>query len=179
MLLSIVTRTFHGRPQGLQRCIDSVAAQYGSSRLIQHYMAVDRDKRGIGWSHTNLATIEPNLTGEYVMLLDDDDYLIDDSFVWDLARYVEERNPQVVMVKMEMEDGRILPIWEVEPHVGGVAISNHISRRDVFREHVQDFGGEYSGDASYIEAVWKCGHPFDWWDRLVAKVGRVSHGAGE
>jgi hypothetical protein len=179
MFLSIVTRTFYGRPLSLQRCLDSVSAQYGSSRLIQHYLAVDKERRGVEWSHTNLATIEPELTGEYVMLLDDDDYLIDDSFVWDLAQFVEERRPQVVMVKMEMEDGRILPIWEVKPYLGGVAISNHITRRDVFREHVKDFGNAYEGDASYITAVWNCGHPFDWLDRVVAKVGRVSHGAGE
>lgn len=176
-LLTIITRTFGGRPLGLERCTKSIADQ--TDRDVQHLLALDDQRRGVGWSHINLRTLSDRIAGDYVMLLDDDDYLIDSGFVKALRSHVAEA-PEVVIVKMDMGNGAILPPWRVEPPAhSSIASTCIISRSDIWREHVADFTDQYDGDYAYTIAVWNCGHPFTWLDRVVAKVGRVSHGAGE
>ena len=179
-LLSILTRTFNGRPVGMQRLQESLRRQ--TSQDFEHVLMVDSERRGIEWTHANLWRMLPDLRGDYVMLLDDDDYLVDAEFVKDLAEIVSDR-PEVVIVKMDMSNGWHLPSdleWNQRPKLARIAISSHISRRDVFAEHVRDFKPYYDGgDFEYIDHVWQCGHQFKWWNRIVAKVGRVSHGSQE
>lgn len=180
MLLSIVTRTFNGRPLGMRRLRDSLASQ--TSQDFEHVLLVDSERRGVEWTHENLWRVLPDIHGDYVMLLDDDDFLIDSDFVRLLADQVTGK-PDVIMVRMDMSNGWILPSsleWGQRPIFTRVAISCHISRADVFAEHVGDFKPYYhGGDYEYIEKVWDCGHTFKWWDRVVSKVGRVSHGEPE
>lgn len=180
MLLSIVTRTFNGRPRGMRRLRESLARQ--TSQDFEHVLLVDDQRRGVEWTHANLWRVLPDIHGQYVMLLDDDDYLIDDDFVKLLAGKVSD-DPEVVIVKMDMSNGLILPSlhdWLEKPRFTRIAISCHISRADVFAEHVRDFKPYYhGGDYEYIEKVWDCGHRFKWWDRVVSKVGVVSHGQAE
>lgn len=180
MLLSIITRTFNGRPLGMRRLRDSLASQ--TSQDFEHVLLVDEKRRGVEWANGNIWRALPDVHGDYVMLLDDDDFLIDHEFVRLLADQVVGR-PDVVIVKMDMSNGWHLPSdleWGQRPKLARIAISSHISRRDVFAEHVRDFRPHYDGgDFDYINAVWECGHSFKWWDRVVSKVGRVSHGQAE
>ena len=179
MFLTIITRTFNQRPFGLQRCVDSVKAHnYGD---IQHLVVVDSVGRGLGWSFTNLKNVAPSVLGEYVMLLDDDDYLTCANFV-DILSNVTSSNPEVIIVRMDMGDGRVLPgesNWGSEPVLGAIAVSCYIVRRDVWLEHVGDFVDAYDSDFRFIDAVYKHGHQFEWLPVIASRVGNVSHGQPE
>lgn len=182
-LLTIITRTFNGRPLGLASNIASVQRQTRTDN-VQHLIVEDKQRRGVAWAQQNLRTLSPLLQGDYVMLLDDDDFLIDDKFV-EILEKVTADSPEVVIVKMNMGDGRILPHWMdwllvgSRPEHSGIAASCFIVRRDVWNEHVNDFAAKYDGDFAFIEAVYRCGHPFAWWDRCVSRVGEISHGRAE
>lgn len=179
-LLSIITRTFNGRPVGLRRNLASVDGQ-SDRHEIQHFLALDLGRHGVGWSFKNLATVVPQLVGDYVMLLDDDDYLIDNHFVRDLRQIVADQ-PDVVIVQMDMSNGRVLPLaerWEQRPTHSFIACSCYLVRRDVFNEHVGDFADAYDGDFTFINAVIEHGHQLKWWKRIVSKVGQVSNGSAE
>lgn len=179
-LLTIVTRTFNGRPVGLAANITSVKRQPGIGE-IQHMIVEDNAHRGVAWAQENLKNETPFVKGDYVMLLDDDDFLIDMNLIEGLLREVKE-SPEVVVCKMNMGDGRILPDadhWGKQPERSYIPCSSYIVRRDIWNEHVSDFKAKYDGDFDFINAVWKCGHPFRWWNNVVARVGQVSHGQPE
>src|SRR4030067_3647749 len=104
--LTIVTRTFR-RPVGLARCIDSVARQ--SDPDVEHIILHDSIGRGVGWSYENLRSAQPG--GEYVFILDDDDYLIAGGFRAALKGFVIKHQwPDIVFVSMDVP-GRVLPAW--------------------------------------------------------------------
>lgn len=178
-LLTVLTRTFLGRPFGLARCEASVKSQTVPDN-IQHLLVVDQERRGIEWTYEHMHLSVPSIKGDYVMLLDDDDYLVEPRLVELLAEKVVG-NPAVVMVKMDMGDGRVLPglTWRAAPELGDVPCSSFIVRRDVFEQHSHDFGHDYGGDANFIKSVWNARHSFVWWDKVVSRVGQVSRGAPE
>jgi len=179
MLLSIITRTFNGRPAGMKRLRDSLDSQ--TSRDFEHVLLVDDQRRGVEWANSNLWRALPNIHGDYIMIVDDDDYLVDANFVELLADEVKDK-PEIVIIRMDMSNGLVLPElgdWESRPVHSRIAVSCHLTRRDIFEKHVRDFGHKYDGDFDYIRSVWDCGHPFKWWDRVVSKIGTVSHGKPE
>ena len=174
--LTIVTRTFR-RPVGLARCIDSVARQ--SDPDVEHIILHDSIGRGVGWSYENLRSAQPG--GEYVFILDDDDYLIDEGFVAALKQFVvEHERPEIVFVGMDVQ-GRILPEWSEGLRLGDIAVSCFALRRDVWLEHAGDFSGDYGGDFHFIDAVYGCErqHTSARLERVVSRVDRVSYGEPE
>lgn len=180
MLLTIVTRTFNARPMGLAANITSVRKQAESGE-IQHLIVEDEVGRGVAWAQENLRNEVAFVKGDYVLLLDDDDFLVDANLVYGLRRQVLDA-PEIIICKMNMGDGRILPDadhWGERPERGHIPCSSYIVRRDVWNEHVADFAPKYDGDFDFIDAVWKHGHPFQWWNNVVARVGQVSHGKAE
>lgn len=179
-LLTIVTRTFNGRPVGMAANVASVDRQK-ERHEIQRLLVFDQERRGIEWSHINLRNVVSEIYGDYVMLLDDDDFLIVDDLVPTLRKQVA-LSPDVVIARMNMGDGRILPdddTWKREPVHSHMPSTSCIVRRDVWNEHVTDFTAKYDGDFDFIRAVWNHGHPFHWWDRVIARVGIISHGRSE
>jgi glycosyltransferase involved in cell wall biosynthesis len=177
-LLTIITRTFNARPLGLAANVASVDRQIARQE-IEHLVVVDELRRGVAWAQENLRTVQPR--GDYVMLLDDDDFLLGDGLIPGLTRQVALA-PEVVIVQMNMGDGRILPSdagWGNFPQRSGIPCSSYIVRRDVWNEHVSDFAPRYDGDYDFIEAIYNCGHPLLWWKSIVSRVGQVSHGEAE
>lgn len=179
-LLSIITRTFGGRPIGLTANLVSVRRQIKADE-IQHVIVEDRERHGVGWANTNLRTLVPVLIGDYVLILDDDDFLLSNDLVVGLFPQVKDA-PEVVIAKMDMANGLILPddsVWGKRPVSGRIPSTSYIVRRDVWNEHAKDFTARYEGDFDFINAVWECGHPFHWWRHVIARVGIASHGQAE
>ena len=174
--LTVVTRAFR-RPRGLARCVDSVARQTDPD--IEHIILHDAVGRGVGWSYENLGTAHPS--GEYVFILDDDDYLIDPDFVSVLRAFVAEHNsPDIVFVQMDV-CGRILPEWSEGLRMGDIAVSCFVLCRNVWIEHRGDFRAQYAGDFHFINAVYRCArqHTEARLNRVVSRVDRVSSGKPE
>ena len=133
----------------------------------------------MGWAYENLKTVQPG--GEYVFILDDDDYLIDEGFVAALKQFVVEHVcPDIVFVQMDV-CGRILPEWSEGLRLGDIAVSCFALRREVWLEHGGDFSGEYGGDFHFIDAVYGCErqHTSARLERVASRVDRVSRGEPE
>lgn len=174
--LTIITRSFR-RPKSLERCVNSVALQTDPD--VEQIIAYDPDGRGVEASYTNLKTLTPS--GLYVMLLDDDDYLIEPSFVAELKRVAQrDDTPEVVFVGMDVS-GTIMPVWDEGLRRGYIACSCFVVRRDVWLEHIKDIKADYSADFYFIESIMACGkqHTSTRLDMVASKVGRVSHGQPE
>ena len=180
MLLTILTRTFFGRPAGLVRCISSISASSGAE-VVQHILVAEESPSSCGQSLVNLRYAIPRIRGEYVMLLDDDDFVADGSFFLRLSEHVHANHkPPVVIVKMDMGDDRVLPEqFGGEPVCGHIACSCYIVRKDIFVKYIESFRNSYDGDFWFIKDVWDGGEQFTYLPIVATRVGEVSHGKHE
>jgi len=174
--LTILTRSFR-RPQSLVRCVQSVAHQTDPD--VEQIIIHDPVGRGVGWSYLNLHHVAPR--GQYVFILDDDDYLINDCFIEALKQCaLEHDSPDVIYVQMDVS-GTIMPDFSEGLRRGWIACSCFAVRREVWLEHVKDFIDDYSADFYFIAAVHHCSrqHTIAHLDMIASKVGRVSNGHAE
>lgn len=169
--LTIITRSYR-RPELLTRNVSSVARQTWPD--VEHIIWHDPIGHGIEWTHVHLRDLKPS--GEYVMILDDDDWLYDDSVIAQLAAICLEQRPEVVVMQMEL-CGRVLPD-EWPPRQDHIAVSCWAVTRAVWRAHVRDFGDRYAGDYGFFRAVLDCpnGHRVYRTSIMAARADRVSHG---
>lgn len=172
--LTIITRSFK-RPESLARCVKSVACQTDPD--VEQIIAHDPVGRGVEASYLDMRYHLPR--GEYVFILDDDDYLIDPGFVAALKQAAHDR-PDVIYVKMDVS-GTIMPTWSDGLHCGQIAVSCFVVKREVWLEHVMDFIGDYSSDFHFIHAIHTCArqHSESHLDMIASQVGQVSHGKPE
>lgn len=174
--LTIITRSFR-RPKSLVRCVDSVAHQ--TDQDVEQIIVHDPIGRGVEASYTNLKSITPDSL--YVMLLDDDDYLIEPLFIERLKVVaVREDCPDVIFVGMDVS-GTIMPVWEEGLRRGYIACSCFVVRRNVWLEHIKDIKADYSADFYFIESIMNCEHKHTSarLDMVASRVGKVSHGQPE
>ena len=174
--LSVVTRCYK-RPTMLHRNIESLYMQ--TDKDFEQLFIDDTEGRGIGWANAQLATVKPS--GEYVMVLDDDDMLTD-------ARAIEKmkaatiRAPSLVIFKADHAELGILPskaVWNHRPMLGQIGSISFISRRDVWKRHIGAFDIFACGDYAYLQSVWRDKPSVVWLDEKLAAVQRISRGKPE
>lgn len=174
--LTIYTPT-HRRPQALQRCQASVAAQGAG---VQHLIIPDEVGLGVGGMFAAIPEHHAKVRGKWVFVLSDDDVLPDSGVVAEF-RAVVAVNPEAEVV---MAFARIGPItyptpgcWQAPPAEGHVTLSNWFVRREVFVS--VPYGARYEGDYDHIAEVWRRGHRFAWWPRLVCLATGWNRGRAE
>lgn len=175
-LLEIITRT-NNRPDLLSRNVASVR-RLGPRAL---HTIIDGAGRGMTWAQETLCHNAPNLTGDYVMVLDDDDEIIAPNLLDELAAVVGVSSPDVVMV--QMDHGQPLGImprgehWGVRPQLGHVGASAFIVRRQAFQRHAAAYvPGEYNSDFNFINAVFDAAPAVAWLELVASRVNRRSFG---
>ena len=178
--LQVLTRCYR-RPRMLWSNIRSLEAQ--SDPDWQQTMLVDGEGRGVGAAQAALANFAPYVSGEYILILDDDDRLIRPTLIQELRAIVSEHHPHVIMVRMDHGNGRILPDdahWQQEPRLSYIGCSAYIVRRSLWQRFAPVFAGaEYSSDFAFIDAVFGSDPDIYWHDVVASQVQRVSMGAVE
>ncbi len=179
MFLQVLTRHLATRPNSLIRCQDSLREQtYGQWGQT---VLTDSVGRGVEWANRNLAHYAPQLTGDYIWILDDDDICIYPEFVEKLQFQCAD-NPDVVMVKGWYAGYDILPdgdYWEQRPVLNHVGSSNFVVRRDVWQKHADAWPNTLAGDYAFINAVFESEPYVKWWDRIVMRAIKKGNGQSE
>ena len=189
--LEVLTRVYK-RPQMLAVNMESLRAQTDDD-WVQTYL-VDNVGRGINWSHENMAANAPNLTGDYVWVLDDDDACTCPTLVADLKRIAAEHDPDVIMVKMD-HGAAVLPndsTWgDTRITYGQIGMSAYIVKRALWQAHAGALTpGWYGSDYSLINAIlgnnpalamapWLEQPRVFWHDCIASRVQRQSFGQAE
>lgn len=178
--LEILTRCYR-RPAMLAANMASV------ERLgvdVEHTLMPDLVGRGIGWASEQLATRAGGLRGEYIWILDDDDKCIRATLVEELQAIVAERDPDVIMLRMDHGPLGVLPdddVWGKQPVCGRIGVSAYVVRREVFQKHAGAWRpGHYASDFDFINAIF--GDPaasICWHDVVASQVQRISQGRPE
>lgn len=182
VLLEVITRHLPSRPNLLRVNQESLAVQ--TDRDWMQTVVVDPVGRGCAWANRNLATLADHVTGEYVWVLDDDDYCVRPTFVEELRDVVMTMSPDVVVVKMDhgAELG-VLPKlqWNTRAILeGDIGVSALVVRREIWRRHAGAWGERYAGDYDFARAVMDdLGLRVVWWDVVASAISRRSMGEGE
>ncbi len=174
--LSVYTPTYR-RPGLLSLCSASVGFQ---SEPVEHVIV--RDEVGIGIDGVYAAMPEHahRATGQYVMVLSDDNILIDPEFAADLRRQtILAHWPDVIVFKGQI-GGSIQPLsWGGEPEINKIDLSCFAVRRAVWYAHAGEWGHRYEGDFDFIHALWAHGYRFHWWDRVAFRALQIGRGQPE
>lgn len=182
--LSIITRVMHGKRNGLFGQHQRSVAALESADFEQLFII---DRVGVGMLNANRSFAYAKPIGEFVYLLDDDDFIVDPAFIGHIKRAAEETAADAVFFKMKILTGdgdEIYPkpqSWESRrPLRGQIGGSCFVVRRWVFEKYIHHFGQPSFGDWHFITRV--LADPevrTAWIPTVMAETGRVSRGAAE
>jgi hypothetical protein len=178
--LEILTRSFGGRPHMFAAQQVSLAAQ--TDRDFVHTVLMDSERRGIEWASENMGRYAPQLVGDYVWILDDDDLCTLPTFIAGLKQIAVLNAPDVVFVRMDHDYGRILPSarWGKSPKVSEIGVSAYVVRREVWQAHAGAWTpGKYTSDFEFIDSIWQSRPVTYWWDVVASRCQRQSLGRAE
>jgi len=181
--IAFVTRVHPKRPDMLTICIRSIKAQT-SDDYIHILNRDDKTKSGYGkyLANQSFAKIE-SIEAQYVMVLDDDDMLIDPTFVEKFAKAVEKNNPEIIFFKGIIMGYGVYPrplTWGKAPIRGKIASFCFAVRLDVWRKYIHEFGCRTAGDYGFIFACYNGTKKHLWLDRTIARTQkRPGDGLGE
>lgn len=178
--LEILTRCYQ-RPN-LLAANQSALAEQTDTDWMQVYLH-DEVGRGVGASYVRLAAHAPQLVGDYIWILDDDDVCIRPSLVAELKTIAQVEDPDVIMVKMDHGPRGVLPpigLWGKRPECGAVGISAVIVRRSVWQAHAGAFlPGHYAADFDFIAAIFASGASVYWHNVIASRVQVIGLGRPE
>lgn len=170
--LSIVTRHRPERANMLELNKASVWMQ--SDPDVQHIIAVDtHSEKDWRRAHQMLVNAAADVEGQYVLILDDDDALINGRAVSLLKEATHDR-PAVVIWRAWHGDLGILPDdahWQRRPELGHIGACGFVLRADVYHDvlmEMQDEGyeGRYANDYDIVTRAYDKGRTA-WLDKLM------------
>jgi hypothetical protein len=169
---SVITRTMPGRETLLARCRESVAHQYME---CEHIILRDEQGVGVAGAQKMLWTVNPK--GQYVLVLDDDDYLSTPDALERVRQQIEE-TPPFVVVKVNHRELGMMPLrWEAAPALGEITVSNAIVSRWLWLRNRTQFGERYAGDFDFIASLFDGAYRCQWIDVQVVTVEKRRMGA--
>lgn len=180
--LSIITRCMEGkRPKGVARNKQSV-----NNQLQKNYEQIFiNDPKGYGMLEANksFSYVTDMIKGDYVHLLDDDDFYIKESFTL-MMQEIAKDNPDIIIFKMYIHTGdgnNIYPkddCWGGIPKISKIGGSCFIVKRELYQKFIPSFGVSSCGDFKFLKALWKINPKVIWIDEIMCEA-RPSRGKSE
>ena len=167
--MSFVTRCCK-RPGPLKRCVASVKKQ--TSQDYEHVFLVDNIGRGYAYANSLFYLHREKVKGEFVFLLDDDDYVTEPNFISHIKAIVIGESPDVIMVKMQTE-AHIFPlknVWKKVPISGSIGTSCFVVSNKVYQRHIKAFWQNCGGDYHFIKEVFKHNYKVFWFDKIITRI---------
>jgi len=177
LLLSIITRCYR-RPVGLRRCKLSLALQIDQD--FEHILLVDDVGIGFRAADARLVTDAPALiNGDYVYVLDDDNFLIDNSFVARIHWFAQEYDPDIIMVKSDNGRQGILPtpeVWRRRPIRCHNDPLNSVVRSEIWKRHIGILATcqDDARDSALLTELFNHDYSIRWLDKVVAMSGPLA-----
>ena len=155
--LTIVTRSYK-KPKCLQKCIESVEAQTDPD--YEQIFIIDEVGRGLAWADQALAENAHKCNGKYVMVLDDDDYILTPNFIKLIKHTTARRDPDIIIWRGQFVDANMtLPgrdhLWGVKPIITQIGSFNYCARNHLYKEHIHTCKTGKTGDFDYIDTLFK------------------------
>lgn len=173
--LSVVTR-YCGRIKLLARNRKSLATQTDSD--FEHIIISDIQRKGLHAANKSLNTNKHRVKGQYVFILDDDDYVSDRSFIKHLKNAAKQHKVDILLFKMYRKPfSQTLPskrVWGKQPILGEIGSCCFAVRSAIWKRHIHEFGRVRHGDYYFIKTLFDKGYSCYWIDRTMIMVDKVS-----
>lgn len=183
--LTIITRVMEGKRNGLFKQHDeSVKALNGMD--FQQIFIIDPVHVGMLNANASFQLARPHVEGEWVYLLDDDDFFKHPNFI-NLIKAESAKGQDVIIFKMKILTGdgdQIYPkpqSWRSrEPKRAQIGGSCFVVKKWVFDKYIHHFAKHSFGDWHFITEVLKDKNvKATWLDVMMAETGKVSRGNPE
>ncbi|TFH66924.1 MAG: glycosyltransferase family 2 protein [Gemmatimonadales bacterium] len=174
--LTVLTRTCK-RPKMLERNKESLRAQ--TDQDYEHIILEDDQHRGMLFANSQFYENRHLVNGEYVYLLDDDDYLINPEFVRTLKDVARDREaPDVIVFQFDHLHLGLQPgnQYAGEPHAGAIGGSSFVVRSGPWLKHIKEFCRKEGGDFVFIRKLWDRGYRFANVAGVMGRIGQVGRG---
>lgn len=183
--LTIITRCFK-RLVGLNRNQESINSL--TDKSIEQILITDHE--GVGLLEANRSFSDPEvlemIEGEYVFLLDDDDFITNPKMVEQLQDVVMlVDNFDIIFFRMNIiggPNGDLYPThetWEIAPKIAHIGGSCFAVRADIYKEFIHNFAHVRCGDYMFLEAIWKTKPRAFWLNELMCQTGQIGRGRPE
>jgi hypothetical protein len=178
--LEVLTRCYK-RPGMLRRNCASLLAQTCAD-WVQTFL-VDEVGRGIGWSQENMAAYGPQLVGDFIWVLDDDDVCIRPTFVAELRQIVAAEKADLILVRMDHGPRGVLPTdadWGRAPVRAGIGVSAFVAERSLWQACAPAMvPGTYESDFEMAAALYQRATRVCWHDVVASRVQWIGLGRPE
>jgi hypothetical protein len=180
--LTIVTRHApNHRAEKIKANEDSI-----NSQIEKNFeQLIIEDTEGLGMVVANKAfdTFKHEVNGQYVHLLDDDDYYDKDSFTLRMEEVAKANNyPDFIFFKMWIGTGdgdNIYPkpdCWGDVPKIARIGGSCFIVKNEIYQEMIHHFGLRRCGDFNFLKNCFANNPTRVWHDELMCRTGSVGRG---
>jgi hypothetical protein len=167
------------RPMALAKCLASVGSQ-SAVDAIEQIVIPDHVGVGVDGMYGRVPCYATAVHGQYVHLLADDDVLAGPHVVAQLRERAERENFPPVLIVSAIKGHLTLPLEDHGPPIcGRIDLGCLVVRRDIWQQHVSDYGKCYEGDFFMADALWKAEHRFVYARDITFLIGAVSRGAAE
>ncbi len=182
--LSIITRKYK-RPNGFSRNQESILSL--TDKDCEQIFITDHCGLGMLSANTSFGNPETRalVAGKYVLLLDDDDFVIEPGMI-ELLKYSSHVvDVDVIVFRMNIiggPNGDVYPTpetWMKKPKVAHIGGSCFVVKREIYEQHIGSFALTRMGDYNFIKTVWDSGAKFGWLDVLMAETGSIGRGRAE
>ena len=180
--MSILTRHHPGRSNVLRRCIDSVNKQ--TDKDFEHIIFYDDKLEGIPSANLIFSDRKEFVTGDYVFILDDDDFLRADDFISDMRHLVENCGAPALIITRVLMENIVYPrisVWGtnfISPGTIGsscVVVSNHLWHNNIGNFKTSDTPGDFN----FINSLFLENPTIEWRDKVYVEVPHLSWGRSE
>lgn len=182
MFLEVLTRHYAKRPTSLERNQASLDAQTDDD--WQQTLLIDDVGRGVAWANRQLGIYAPQVEGDYVWVLDDDDVCTRPTLVSELKAIVAAHQPDVIMLRGDCGNYGVLPpdtLWGKPPEFTCVCMSGFVVRRSVFQAFADAWPNTQGGDYAFISKVYAATEPgrIFWHDVTAMRIQYKGGGRAE
>ncbi|MES2397943.1 MAG: hypothetical protein V4549_18165 [Bacteroidota bacterium] len=181
--LSIVTRKYK-RPNGFSKNQESIESL--TNKEIEQIFITDPVGYGMLEANQSFEYVKNAVSGKYVFLLDDDDFIVNPEMVSELKEIAKEfNNPDVIVFKMLIKNANNCDyptndVWSSKkPIAGSIGGSCFVVTKEIYNKFIHHFGKQRMGDFSFINEVFNSGIRSHWYDCRMSETGKVSRGAKE
>ena len=167
-LLTILTRAY-ARPAGLHRCKMSLEIQ--TDQDFEQIIIEDKIGQGLPWANQQIALAADKINGDWVYILDDDDFLICETFVADFKAYLKDNSVspyEIVLVKGWILEREMPTMWEtIKLDRKQIGSPNFIVSKQLFEAHCSYWNVNRAGDYNFIRRASMNCSGLKWWDKFV------------
>jgi len=146
----------------------------------EHIVIVDAVGRGLHAANKSLAENKHRMKGQYVFILDDDNYVSDRYFIKHLKNVVSQHPVDIVLFMAHRKPfSQTLPskrVWGKQPILGEIDSCCFVVKRAIWQKHIHEFGKPKHGDYHFIKALFDKGYSKYWLSKTMVMIPTIGGG---